>query len=105
MASLWTVNDASTARWMAEFYARLRDGDAIDEAARAAKIGFIRSGSPLSHPHHWALFVATGNAAVPVGLRPPARAPWLLAALFALAATAYFTARARRRRAVGPKTA
>jgi CHAT domain-containing protein/Tfp pilus assembly protein PilF len=44
MASLWSVDDASTTRWMAHFYRRLAAGDAIDEAARAAKLAFIRSG-------------------------------------------------------------
>jgi len=36
MASLWNVNDASTADFMAHFYTALGSGQPIDEAARAA---------------------------------------------------------------------
>jgi CHAT domain-containing protein/tetratricopeptide (TPR) repeat protein len=101
MASLWSVDDASSARWMVDFYTRLGSGDDIDDAARGAKLGFIRAGGAHAHPYYWAPFIVTGHAAVPVGLR--GARPWRGVALGALAAAVtaaslVLTLRARRRR-------
>ena len=61
VASLWDVEDASTARLMQRFYANIRHGESIDAALRHAKIDFIRGGGPTSRPFYWASFIATGQ--------------------------------------------
>ena len=66
MASLWNVDDASTARLMGDFYAAIRDGAAIDEAARQAKLAFMARDPRVRHPYYWAAFIVTGNATAPV---------------------------------------
>ncbi|HET9227048.1 MAG TPA: CHAT domain-containing protein, partial [Thermoanaerobaculia bacterium] len=57
LASLWSVSDASTARFMKSFYRHLRGGSTKDEALRAAQIEQVRE----SHPFHWAAFQLTGD--------------------------------------------
>src|SRR5207247_8656994 len=52
MASLWNVEDASTAQFMGSFYGALRDGRSIDEAARQAKRAFIAGDPRLRHPYY-----------------------------------------------------
>ena len=79
LASLWNVNDASTARLMSPFYRALASGQSIDDALRAAKLTMVRDGGRLSHPYFWAAFVVTGDAAAPVAVKPPALALWTLA--------------------------
>ncbi len=57
LASLWSVADVSTARFMQSFYGHLRDGKTKDEALRAAQMENIED----SHPFHWAAFQLTGD--------------------------------------------
>jgi len=57
LASLWSVADVSTARFMKSFYGHLRGGMTKDEALRAAQIEQVRE----SHPFHWAAFQLTGD--------------------------------------------
>ena len=71
MASLWNVNDASTADFMTRFYASLRSGRAIDEAARDGKLAFIESGGRLRHPRYWGAFVVSGTARRAVEVSSP----------------------------------
>jgi CHAT domain-containing protein len=59
IASLWPINDRSTARFMADFYKALKNGNKIGEALRNAKIRMIQSS--LAHPFFWAGFVLQGN--------------------------------------------
>jgi CHAT domain-containing protein/tetratricopeptide (TPR) repeat protein len=71
LASLWAVNDLSTAPLMAKFYENLKAGLSKDEALRAAQLDFIRrkkssSSGPTatgewSHPYHWAGFSVVGD--------------------------------------------
>ena len=61
LASLWSVADLSTARFMKRFYGHLRDGKTKDEALRAAQIDQIREGARSSHPFHWGAFQLTGD--------------------------------------------
>jgi CHAT domain-containing protein len=91
MATLWPIADDSTARLMADFYARLLDGGATKaQALRGAQLAMLRSGTvggPLArgaeeddapapgartapdsapragtaHPYFWAPFVLMGN--------------------------------------------
>jgi CHAT domain-containing protein/Tfp pilus assembly protein PilF len=60
LASLWGVNDASTAELMASFYAALGEGRSTDEALRAAQLHLLH-GSRWRHPRHWAAFELLGD--------------------------------------------
>ena len=61
VATLWSVADLSTARFMESFYGHLRAGKPKDEALRAAQIDQIRDKTGVSHPFHWAAFQLTGD--------------------------------------------
>lgn len=61
VASLWSISDVSTSRFMKRFYRYLRDGKTKDEALRAAQIDQIRGKSGSSHPFHWAAFELFGD--------------------------------------------
>lgn len=59
LLSLWTVNDASTADLMTEFYTRWRAGASKTAALREAQLtGLARR----AHPAFWAPFVLGGSA-------------------------------------------
>ncbi|MGB8647110.1 MAG: CHAT domain-containing protein [Anaerolineae bacterium] len=58
VASLWAVEDESTARLMGAFYKHLRSGCSIAHALRAAQLELHRAGFT---PYHWAPFVAIGQ--------------------------------------------
>lgn len=60
LLSLWPVSDASTARLMTGFYAKLRRGMRPAEALAAVKREFRRSPRD-AHPLHWAGFVLYGD--------------------------------------------
>ena len=62
VASLWSVNDESTAEIMAHFYQYLKSGDTKDEALRKAKLQYIREADPtFQHPYFWAGFIGIGD--------------------------------------------
>ncbi|HYO12122.1 MAG TPA: CHAT domain-containing protein [Thermoanaerobaculia bacterium] len=61
LASLWSVADVSTARFMTRFYGHLREGRSKDEALRAAQIDQIREKAGAAHPFHWAAFQLYGD--------------------------------------------
>ncbi|HKI06078.1 MAG TPA: CHAT domain-containing protein [Thermoanaerobaculia bacterium] len=58
MASLWNVDDESTALLMERFYTHLRKGKERAEALRRAQAETRRK---FPHPYHWAAFVLTGD--------------------------------------------
>jgi CHAT domain-containing protein len=61
MATLWSVNDESTADFMAEFYKQLaKPGIAKSEALRQAQL-FLLKQPKYNHPFYWAPFVLIGN--------------------------------------------
>ncbi|MEM9771657.1 MAG: CHAT domain-containing protein, partial [Cyanobacteria bacterium P01_D01_bin.73] len=69
VASLWSVNDESTAALMTEFYNELagtgktegdRTGIGKAEALRQAQIKLLHS-EQYSHPYYWSAFVLIGN--------------------------------------------
>ncbi len=60
VASLWRVQDRSTAELMVRFYERLRAGARKDEALRQAQLELLRDPA-FSHPHHWAAFQLYGD--------------------------------------------
>jgi CHAT domain-containing protein len=61
IASLWSVNDESTAKLMQEFYRQLTtDRVSKSEALRQAQLKLLQN--PLyKHPYFWAPFVLVGN--------------------------------------------
>ncbi|MDM7925455.1 MAG: CHAT domain-containing protein, partial [bacterium] len=61
VASLWPVDDASTAVFMERFYGRLKAGMSRTEALRQAKIECIRSRDLIRDPFYWAPFVLIGD--------------------------------------------
>ncbi len=61
LATLWSVNDESTAALVTDFYARLvRDGATKAEALRGAQVALIRD-ERFSHPAFWGPFLLIGN--------------------------------------------
>jgi CHAT domain-containing protein len=63
IATLWSVQDNTTALLMKRFYTHLRSGIALAQALRQAQIE-VRAEYP--HPYYWAAFVLTGDGRVPV---------------------------------------
>lgn len=59
VASLWEINDESTANLIAAFYGYLKEGQAKDVALRQAKLQLIEQ-SP--NPYHWAGLIALGSS-------------------------------------------
>ena len=59
LASLWKVEDKSTAALMKRFYANLKAGGTKDEALRLAQVELIRS-AEFSAPRDWAAFQLNG---------------------------------------------
>jgi len=61
IATLWAVNDQSTARLMSEFYQVLtRTKGSKAEALRLAQLSLLQEPS-FQHPRYWAPFVLVGN--------------------------------------------
>jgi CHAT domain-containing protein len=61
LATLWSVNDESTATLMTQFYQELANTDLSKaEALRLAQIKVLRD-PEYSHPFYWAPFVLIGN--------------------------------------------
>ncbi len=61
IASLWSINDESTAELMAELYSVLKQpGVNKAEALRNAQISLLSS-DRYNHPFYWAAFVLVGN--------------------------------------------
>ncbi len=60
VASLWSVDDASTSALMTYFYQELTQGVRVDDALRRAALR-LRSDPRYRAPFYWAAFVVTGN--------------------------------------------
>jgi len=61
LATLWAVNDKSTAELMTQFYQELSNTDLSKaEALRAAQIKILQT-PEFSHPYYWSPFVLIGN--------------------------------------------
>ncbi|NEP47254.1 MAG: CHAT domain-containing protein, partial [Okeania sp. SIO2H7] len=61
LATLWAVNDQSTAEFMSVFYQELtKAGQGKAEALRATQIAVLKT-SEYSHPYYWAPFILVGN--------------------------------------------
>jgi tetratricopeptide (TPR) repeat protein len=62
LASLWAVDDGSTAELMADFYAALATGQSPAAALRSAQAARAAAGV---HPFHWAAFTLHGDPGEP----------------------------------------
>lgn len=61
IATLWSVQDNSTAELITHFYAALKQpGITRAEALRQAQLSLLRS-LDYQHPYYWAPFVLVGN--------------------------------------------
>ena len=64
-ASLWDVNDPSTAALVPNFYEAMRDGLSKSKALQAAQTAFINQtnadGQDYSHPYYWSPFILLGE--------------------------------------------
>jgi CHAT domain-containing protein/uncharacterized protein HemY len=61
LATLWTVSDQSTAKFMVQFYQELLKSDVTKaEAVRLAQIHLLKQ-QEFSHPYYWAPFILVGN--------------------------------------------
>jgi len=59
VATLWNVNDRSTAQLMVSFYEQLDKGLSVSDALRQAKLQMLHGSHPAwRSPHAWAAFVA-----------------------------------------------
>jgi len=56
VASLWEVDDASTAKLMERMYFHLRGGATPQQALRTAKLELLRSTGPYRKPYYWGPF-------------------------------------------------
>ncbi|BAZ15786.1 hypothetical protein NIES4071_76580 [Calothrix sp. NIES-4071] len=64
LASLWQINDASTAEFMIKFYQQLNLEQVTKaEALRNAQLAFLKESSSRDYnrPYHWASFILVGN--------------------------------------------
>lgn len=61
LASLWTVDDASSARFIDQFYKRLNQPDTSKaEALRQAQLALLKN-PDYRHPRYWSAYVLLGN--------------------------------------------
>jgi CHAT domain-containing protein len=62
IASLWQVNDLSTAQLSENFYGNLVKPEmSRAKALQAAQLKLLKSQGGLAHPYHWSAFVLVGN--------------------------------------------
>ena len=64
LASLWQVNDASTAEFMIQFYKQFNNSQVTkSEALRNAQLAFLRNypNTDYNRPYHWGAFILVGN--------------------------------------------
>jgi len=62
IASLWKVNDASTADFMTVFYSHLKKpGVSKAESLQAAQLKLLSSNGDTQHPYFWAPFILIGD--------------------------------------------
>ncbi|OUL18277.1 hypothetical protein BV378_36885 [Nostoc sp. RF31YmG] len=64
IASLWQINDASTAEFMIKFYQELNRGKITKaEALRNTQLAFLQqyTDSDYNRPYHWSTFILVGN--------------------------------------------
>ncbi|MFE1747748.1 CHAT domain-containing protein [Coleofasciculus sp. H7-2] len=60
LATLWSVQDESTAKLMGEFYQQLLQGESKVKALRQAQIALLKQ-PKYAHPFYWASFILVGS--------------------------------------------
>jgi CHAT domain-containing protein len=63
VASLWSVEDRSTATLMEGFYEHLAQGESVSDALRSSQLDFIKTYGPTARPYQWAGFEVIGDGA------------------------------------------
>ena len=61
VASLWDVDDRSTATLMEDFYQHLAKGESIATALRSSQVEFIKTYGEKASPYLWAGFEVIGD--------------------------------------------
>lgn len=61
VASLWSVDDRSTATLMESFYTHLAQGSTVSDALRQAQLDFIKTYGEKAKPYLWAGFEVIGD--------------------------------------------
>jgi CHAT domain-containing protein len=61
VASLWSVDDRSTATLMESLYGHLAEGMQVREALRLAQLDFTKAFGEKAHPYYWAGFEVIGD--------------------------------------------
>lgn len=61
VASLWAVDDRSTATLMGMFYEHMAKGSTVREALRQAQLQFVKTYGSKATPYHWAGFEVIGD--------------------------------------------
>ena len=61
VASLWSVDDRSTATLMEYFYTHLAQGATVSAALRQAQLDFIKNYGEKAKPYLWAGFEVIGD--------------------------------------------
>lgn len=97
VASLWSVSDEATARFMEHFYGELERGATKAEALRRARLA-LRDTAGYAHPYFWAAYVLIGEGADGVRFPSTARRDAMIA-LGLLTLLAVLVVAWRRRRA------
>ena len=90
ITSLWSVNDAQTAKLMAIFYKNLKRGMSKDRALRLAKLAYLEQEDMVA-PYFWAGFVPSGDMR-PIDFNRPTGLVWGIG-MFLLVSALYITAR------------
>jgi tetratricopeptide (TPR) repeat protein len=72
VTTMWNVVDRASAEFMKQFYFALARGQSEASALRDAKLQFLHSQLPWSHPRYWAGYVLNGDGRE----RLPRVVPW-----------------------------
>jgi tetratricopeptide (TPR) repeat protein len=99
VATLWAVEDRTTAKLMESFYREMAAGSKAASALRQAQLA-LKADPRTAHPFYWAGFVLVGDGDVALPLTPRPRPPWAVAAILVImaGATAVWVVRGGRRR-------
>jgi CHAT domain-containing protein len=70
VASLWDVEDRSTATLMEDFYQHLAKGESIAIAIRSSQVDFIKTFGEKANPYLWAGFEVIGDGTKTIATTP-----------------------------------